>query len=59
MTSLDLNLNIVESMLTDPQDRYTEVPIEREPVDIPAKSSKIICRMLKVDTMAAPMRGLS
>ena len=36
MTSLDLNLNIVESMLTDLQDRYTEVPIEREPVDVPA-----------------------
>jgi 8-oxo-dGTP pyrophosphatase MutT (NUDIX family) len=36
MTGVNLNPDTVESMLTELQDRYSEVPVEREPVDVPA-----------------------
>lgn len=35
MTNVDLNQNTVESLTAELQNRYKEVPIEHEPVDVP------------------------
>ena len=34
MTGVYYNLDTVDSMLTELEDRYREVPVEREPVDV-------------------------
>lgn len=36
MNGQDLNLERVEALMADLQDRYAPVPVEREPVDVPA-----------------------